>query len=63
MLILQLNRVVSSVGSEHRLDRAGVTGSSPVQRTKLNARQLRRFGHLGRTNFGQDSFLPVIPKI
>ena len=35
MLILQLNRVVSSVGSEHRLDRAGVTGSSPVQRTKL----------------------------
>ncbi len=43
MLILQLNRVVSSVGSEHRLDRAGVTGSSPVQRTRLIAKLLLLF--------------------
>jgi hypothetical protein len=34
-LVLSPNflRAVSSVGSEHCLDKAGVTGSSPVQRT------------------------------
>tara|TARA_B100001245_G_scaffold203921_1_gene164859 strand:- start:198 stop:338 length:141 start_codon:yes stop_codon:yes gene_type:complete len=29
-----IKRVISSVGSEHCLDRAGVTGSNPVSPTK-----------------------------
>ena len=33
-LFLHPQRVVSSVGLEHYLDRVGVTGSNPVQPTK-----------------------------
>ena len=41
LLFLLLQRVVSSVGLEHYLDRVGVTGSTPVQPT-LKIKTLQR---------------------
>lgn len=36
------SREVSSVGSEHRLDRAGVAGSSPVLPTKVQLNEFEK---------------------
>ena len=39
----EINRAVSSVGSEHYLDRVGVTGSSPVQLTDYKPCYSKRY--------------------
>ena len=46
LLFLRLQRVVSSVGLEHYLDRVGVTGSTPVQPTTKNRRFIETAGFL-----------------
>ncbi len=40
--LLSQNRAVSSAGLEHCLDKAGVSGSSPLQRTKSSLLQIKK---------------------